>query len=58
MNAADVTGPCAAVQYGLIMLMSGSWNSDITENQLDGMLNYRLFHYWKTETVKRFFTDR
>jgi len=24
MNATDVTGPCAAVQYGLIMLLCGS----------------------------------
>jgi len=24
MNATDVTGPCAAVQHGLIMLMCGS----------------------------------
>jgi len=24
MNATDMTGPCVAVQYGLIMLMCGS----------------------------------
>jgi len=52
MNVTDVTGPCVAVQYGLIMLTccSRKMESDTTENQLDGTLNYGQFSYWKTET--------
>ena len=29
MNATDVTGPCAAVQHGLIMLMCGSQKMEL-----------------------------
>jgi len=45
MNAADVTGLCTAVQYGLIMLTCGSRKLDfnMTENRLDGTLNYGQF---------------
>jgi len=54
MNATDVTGLCAAEQYGLIMLTRDSWKIELwhdgkpirwkTEVQTD------RFGYWKTET--------
>jgi len=51
MNANDVTGPCTALQYGLIMLKCGSRKMEFRHDgkQSDGTLNYGRFGYWKTE---------
>jgi len=52
MNATDVTWPCAAVQYGLIMLTCGSWKRGFRHdgNRWDRTLNYERFGYRKTKT--------
>jgi len=57
MNAIDVTGPCAAVQYRLIMLMCGSrrWNSDTTEKPIGRKAELRTVRLLWNRTVRQFF---
>jgi len=62
MNATDVTGPCAAVQYGLIMLTCGSQKMEfrMTENRSDRTLNYArlgVFQLLENQTVRQFSAD-
>jgi len=53
MNVTDETGSCTPLcSTGSLCLhvTVERWNSVMTENQLDGTLNYGQFGYWKTET--------
>jgi len=54
MNATDVTGPCATVQYGLIMLTRGSRKTEFRHDgkpiQQNTELRMVRFSYWKTKT--------
>jgi len=53
INAANVTGPCTAVQYGLIMLTCSSRKLDLQHDRKQIGWNTELrtvrFGYWKTE---------
>jgi len=54
MNATDVTGPCAAVQYGLSMFTCSSGKTLFPHDRKPIGHNVELsmlrFGYWKTET--------
>ena len=54
MNGTDVTGPCAAVQNGLIMMMCGSQKMEFLHDRKPIGQNAELwtvwFGYWKTKT--------
>ena len=54
MKATDVTGPCSAVQYGLIMLTSGSGKMEFWHDGKPIGWNAKLrtvrFGYQKTKT--------
>jgi len=58
MNGTDVTGPCAAEQYGLIMLTCGSQKIEFRQDfKLMGRtaeLRIIQFGYWKTEPSNGF----
>jgi len=54
MNVTDVTGPCNAVQYGLIMLTCGSQTMEYRHDRKPVRRNAELqlaqFRYWKTNS--------
>ena len=54
MNGTDVTGPCAVVRYGPIMLMCGSQKMEFLHDGKPIGQNAELrmvrFGYWKTKT--------
>jgi len=54
MNGTDVTGPCAALKYGIIVLTCGSQKEEFRHDGKPIGRNIELwavwFGYWKTET--------
>jgi len=54
MKATDVTGPCTAMKYGLIMLTCGSGKMEFQHDRKPIGWNTELravrFGYWKTKT--------